>query len=451
MKHTSIISAILSFGLSAVPLAAQTPQIGDCFKPEFDRSKVVFDSEHFWMQRRERGMENFEMNASSVKALRSLNEHFAAHDVTFSIAIMPRPLFGRPPESAELSYEFEAQQLKVAYRNTISELEDIGISTPDLTRIYDYFDSASLQRNLDHHLTSKGAWAVGAMIAHDLKRANETVSELSETLGAIEELSSRKTQFTPSNSIRDALTVDCIEKIGRIYELDYYEEKTGVSDSALFGAADEQPAKIILTGTSYSEILDGAIGRSIEYFSDKPTANYAVNAGGSLSSLEYAIREHSEFMHIADVLIWEVVELKALNDSLAAMMILKSVDQPSCTPESALYQEGILALDDNGIGTLGILGILEDRLELDLPVELNRTVTLTYGVGGEKTKRIPIRRNFDFWKGETPSYLDKLSLWLPTYGWFPEDVSNAFSLQIEIDQETPLVEPIKYSFCAASL
>ena len=448
------LNGMLSQNVDDMPVAGLTAQISlaECINQEFDISRLDYDPLYPWLQRHKTELNDFTLNETSQKALSEIRQFFKEHDVELVVSIMPTPLFGHPSNSLLLNDQFQKQSLQESYEKALNSLTDLNISAPNLTELYSLLPNSEVQRSFDNHLSSYGTWASGAVVALNLEESSASSKEaLTRMLQEIDTLPRRDGSYSPSKIAQEALTENCLETLGSIPEVQYYLDKRHDDQEPQSSSEQTDRPDVVISGTSYSSIFDSLIARSIEYFSGKSTLSIASAGLGPLSSFEFALRARFREVTNSSFFVWEMPDPSGLNNALSALMVLKGVEQPSCSPESALYQDGYVDVDQNGKAKLPIIGVNENRLELFLPEEEEQMITVTFGDVDNDHLSVELDRNFTVWGDEAPSYLGYYSFWLPGYNWFPEMVPNNYSLELKIEQPRPLPSSVRFVSCATGL
>ncbi len=427
--------------LSYLPTGAVAQDLASCLDQEKLAESGDFDFDFGWVQKKTTDIDSRDTSPIALKALGELSERVSQLGPTLVIAMIPPRIAGAPLGSEHL--QAAAEGWRSAYAKALSELDSVGVRAADLSRIYDGRNPEEIQRHLDHHLTGYGTWLAGAEIASEISGQPKNFETM---VGTIEALPRHAFTYNPSNWHQNLFLETCSPADFKPDDFTFVPpEHTDDAANSLFGDVPSKGA--ILVGTSYSTSSEGALGAAIDTLFPLGADNFAVNAGGHLTSLGLVLSNQLDKLENASWLIWESEWRAPLSEktALGALMLVKGAQLGTCNPTAPLLATGELHLDADGRATLPIPGVLEDILTLDVPGAMQDQLLIHYHMADGSENKAAITSNFTFVNGG-PSDVRHIQLGILDQDWWGTENPVA-SIELEYDPQGERVDTIEYTAC----
>ncbi|CTQ56358.1 hypothetical protein LP7551_04918 [Roseibium album] len=271
---------------------------------------------------RERDLENlFEISEESLKALQSVNQALAYHDIHLVLVPMiPRGIVGRDkiPNGGLLSdMLYDAEFSGTQFSAFIESFKEAGIDAIDINGILEQnpeFDRASYTFSGDVHWKPAGARLVARAVADKVVQIEPELGSLAEyeTSATGEEVLIRFNLTKSLNELcEDRIPPESIETFATKRKLD--------SLDALFDSDDNSDGRELLhiVGTSFSdEALHFNFAGFVREFLQREVSNFAVSGGGLTESIYSWSQKKTGLEKRPRILLWEYSDLREIQKDL---------------------------------------------------------------------------------------------------------------------------------------
>ncbi len=245
------------------------------------------------------------MEEAAMQQLADLSAALAAGGTTLIYVTVPTksqamPQF-LPPAAAD--YSFDSATAVLVYDDIIARLSDHGVLAPDILAALSSAPEDVLPFfQADFHWTSDGARLAAAAIASVIKAQPEygemTVSQYQTV--AIE-------QTTAFSTMRRTLQTFCKDELPRVEDVAHVTSVVA-GDTAVVAdifAGDDDPAQIVLVGTSFSDSPLGNFAGFLSEYSGLDVVNYAVSGGNQFGAMTSYLTSRDFAQSPPRFLIWE--------------------------------------------------------------------------------------------------------------------------------------------------
>ncbi|GEM47009.1 alginate O-acetyltransferase AlgX-related protein [Deinococcus cellulosilyticus] len=345
MKRKVVLGLMFfSLGLSHAAGCTELKNLKNYSDPAY----MIHEGKNGWFLRNTDFKVNGKISAEALPYIEILSRIF--NDVYGSKIYMPlipnRSMFIDPDEYPDTA-KFDRNQTFQLYRETIKQLNKIGIYADDLTLL----DGEGFFFKDDHHWKTKGVQETSAMLARSVAR-----------LKLLTEGDLEFKMIADGKYNSDFLTGKDVNKICNSNNLPETDVKYRFEFPESIGLFDDLESNVVLVGTSYSTKPSNFPG-FLQYYLKSSIENYSMDGGGAFGGLEQYLVSSSFEEKKPKLMIWEKAYYQGFGNqsSLSLLRNLVALALGKCkSSRPALKKE-----------LLDQLTALNHRQKIDLFVESN--------------------------------------------------------------------------------